>query len=103
MRKYVLSLLFFLSLSCSISAQQHKKMLYKQIDTTKLYLDLYYPDNVQINSPKPAIIFFFGGGWNSGTTKQFEPQAKYFSERGMICILADYRVKKRQQTTHSNR
>ncbi|MEM9080763.1 MAG: alpha/beta hydrolase [Verrucomicrobiota bacterium] len=47
--------------------------------------------------PKPAIIFFFGGGWKTGTPKQFEPQARHFAERGMLCLLADYRVETRQQ------
>jgi acetyl esterase/lipase len=47
----------------------------------------------------PAMVFFFGGGWTSGTIKQFEPQAIYFSKRGITCFLADYRVKDRQKTT----
>lgn len=99
MRKYALSLVIFFSLSCSVSAQNPKKVLYKQIDTTQLFLDIYYPEKVQTNNVKPTIIFFFGGGWNSGTIKQFEPHARYFSEKGLVCMLADYRVNKRQQTT----
>ncbi len=99
MKRNFLSLLIILSLSLSVFSQNNTHILYKQIDTTKLYLDFYYPENNQVSNLKPAIIFFFGGGWVSGTIKQFEPQAKYFSERGLICILADYRVNKRQQTT----
>lgn len=45
------------------------------------------------------MVFFFGGGWINGNIKQFRPQAEYFSHRGMFCILVDYRVKKRQQST----
>jgi len=45
------------------------------------------------------MVFFFGGGWNGGSTDQFEPHARYFSSRGIVCFLADYRVKSRQQTT----
>jgi len=33
---------------------------------------------------RPAIVFFFGGGWTSGTVKQFEPQAEYLASRGMV-------------------
>jgi acetyl esterase/lipase len=44
---------------------------------------------------KPAIVFFFGGGWNSGSPVQFEPQARHFAARGMIAITADYRVRSR--------
>lgn len=44
---------------------------------------------------KPAILFFFGGGWNSGSPTQFESQARHFAGRGMITMLVDYRVKSR--------
>ena len=43
----------------------------------------------------PAIVFFFGGGWNSGTVHQFASRAREIADRGMVCILADYRVFKR--------
>jgi acetyl esterase/lipase len=45
------------------------------------------------------MVFFFGGGWNGGTIQQFAPHAHHFSSKGLICILADYRVKSRQGTT----
>lgn len=45
------------------------------------------------------MVFFFGGGWNSGTVKQFEPHAKYFIQRGITCILVDYRVKEKHKST----
>lgn len=75
-----------------------EQFVYKTIDTTSLAMEVFYPKNMDQGKMYPAMIFFFGGGWNSGTTKQFEPHAKYFSERGLICILADYRVKNRQNT-----
>lgn len=47
---------------------------------------------------KPAILFFFGGGWNAGSPAQFEPQARHLAKRGMIAMLVDYRVKSRHGT-----
>lgn len=44
---------------------------------------------------KPAILFFFGGGWNAGSPSQFEAQARHLAGRGMIAMLVDYRVKSR--------
>ena len=76
-----------------------KQMLYKQLDTISLFMEVYHPEKVETAEKYPAIVFYFGGGWNGGNIKQFEPHAKYFSQRGMICFLVDYRVKKRQQTT----
>lgn len=48
-------------------------------------------------NPKPAILFFFGGGWNGGSPEQFADQSRHFAERGMIAIVADYRVKSRHK------
>ncbi len=48
---------------------------------------------------RPAIVFFFGGRWTSGSVEQFRPQAQYFAQRGMVAALADYRVLARHGTT----
>ena len=92
---------FFLSVFCCsfsfCSAQD--KMLYKEVDTTKLFMEFIKPESFNNEKALPAIVFFFGGGWNNGDIKQFEPQAKYFSKRGMVCVLVDYRVRDRQQST----
>ncbi|MBX2843366.1 MAG: alpha/beta hydrolase [Flammeovirgaceae bacterium] len=74
-------------------------LTYKVIDTVNLDLTFRYPSNFKKSKKYPTIIFFFGGGWNGGTVKQFEPQAEYFASRGMITVLADYRVKSRHKTT----
>ena len=98
-KKYLLAVMIILTSGLSGFSQIKHKILYKQVDTTDLYMDVFYPRNFEPGNFYPAIVFFFGGGWNGGTTMQFEPQAKYFSERGMVCFLVDYRVKSRQQTT----
>lgn len=75
------------------------KLTYKQIDGVSLDLTFHYPPKFKKNKTYPTIIFYFGGGWNGGTTEQFKPQAEYFASRGMITVLADYRVKSRHKTT----
>lgn len=47
----------------------------------------------------PAIVFFFGGGWTHGNPTAFLRQAEYFSRRGMVAVLADYRTKSRHGVT----
>ncbi len=74
-------------------------LTYKQIDTLKLSLKLYYPASFQIDKTYPTIVFFFGGGWNGGTTKQFEPHALHYAAKDFIAVLVDYRVKTRHNTT----
>ena len=93
-----LVLVIFL-LTGSVCAQDDERVLYKKIDTTKLYMDIYSPPGNDPASAYPAIVFFFGGGWTGGTITQFEPHAKYLSQKGMVCFLADYRVRSRQHTT----
>ena len=56
-------------------------------------LDLDYPPGWKPADKRPAMVFFFGGGWTQGTPNQFTPQAKYFAKRGLVCVRADYRLR----------
>jgi len=88
------SLIFFTAIG---SAQE--LIQYKQIDTTKLFIEIHYPEDVDKSKDYPAIVFFFGGGWVGGDRAHFLHQAEYFSQRGLICFLVDYRIKKKHGTT----
>ena len=81
----------------SATAQEH--VIYKQIDTTKLIMEVHRPELMESGQKYPAMVFFFGGGWKGGTLKHFEPHAKYFAKRGLVCFLVDYRVETRQHST----
>jgi acetyl esterase/lipase len=48
---------------------------------------------------QPAILFFFGGGWRQGDVRAFEGQARAMAGRGMVAVLADYRVTCRDGAT----
>lgn len=76
-----------------------ERVIYKRIDTLELYMDVYRPEQAGKGEPLPAMVFFFGGGWIRGSTEQFRPHAEYFSKRGLVCFLVDYRVGKRHGTT----
>ncbi|MEZ5939525.1 MAG: alpha/beta hydrolase [Hyphomonadaceae bacterium] len=45
---------------------------------------------------RPAVLFFFGGGWRTGKITAFEAQARALSARGYVTALADYRVSCRE-------
>ena len=72
---------------------------YKQVGDTKLFLHAFNPKGHKASDRLPAIVFFFGGGWNGGTPKQFDPHCRYLASRGMVAITAEYRVKSRNKTT----
>ena len=61
------------------TATAQEQVLFKQVDTTKLIMEVFRPVSMESSKKYPAMVFFFGGGWNGGTLKHFEPQAKYFS------------------------
>ena len=82
-----------------IDRSQPFNLTYKKIGNVKLDLTFRYPLKFKKKKNYQTIIFFFGGGWNGGTTEQFKPQAEYLASRGMITVLADYRVKSRHKTT----
>ncbi len=94
-------MLFLLVLSwiTCFAGYSQEKIIYKQIDTTRLLMEVYYPAALDKSMEYPSIVFYFGGGWNQGSIEQFAPHARYFSQRGMVCFLVDYRVNSRQQTT----
>ena len=97
-RKYFLSVVLITLLYSSISFGQ-EKVLYKQIDSSQLFLELYYPTDFDSTKSYPAMVFFFGGGWNGGNRSHFINQAKYFSKRGLVCFLADYRTRNEHNTS----
>ncbi len=73
--------------------------VYKTIGDVKLKLYVYQPKRSHASARRPAAVFFFGGSWNGGTPRQFQEHASYLASRGMIGIVADYRVKNRQGTS----
>lgn len=73
--------------------------VYKTASATDLWIYRFAPtDHRPGEDARPAAVFFFGGGWLSGTVTQFEQQARYLAARGMVAFVADYRVQKRQKT-----
>jgi acetyl esterase len=70
--------------------------IYKTVGQTNLRLYIFTPKNHAATNRRPAIVFFFGGGWRAGSPKQFEKHCQYFASRGMVAITADYRVGSRQ-------
>lgn len=72
-------------------------VIYKSVGETKLALNIFNPEGHKASDSRPAIVFFFGGGWTSGSPGQFEQQCRYLASRGMVAITADYRVASRHQ------
>jgi acetyl esterase/lipase len=72
-----------------------KVEVYKTAGDVNLNIYIFEPKGHQPTDERAAIVFFFGGGWNSGSPKQFEHQCRYLASRGMLALTADYRVRSR--------
>jgi len=70
-----------------------KEVVYKTVDDLQLKLHVFEPKQRSPRRQLPAIVFFFGGGWNGGTPAQFFPQCDYLASRGMVAVSAEYRTK----------
>ena len=82
-----------------VKFEDAKAVQYKEASGAKLFLHVFNPEGHKTTDARPAIVFFFGGGWNGGTPKQFEPHCQYLARRGMVAITAEYRVKSRNKTS----
>jgi len=76
-----------------------EEFVYKKTPQGELRIHMHYPKGWAARDQRPAIVFFFGGGWTQGTVEQFRPQAEYLAQRGMVAARADYRVRGRHGTT----
>ncbi|EMI53506.1 alpha/beta hydrolase [Rhodopirellula sallentina] len=88
----------FYAEDCS-AFEPDERVTYKTVGDVELQLHVFRPADPQPNGEAPAIVFFFGGGWNGGTPAQFYEQARRMADRGMVAFSADYRVRSRQKTT----
>lgn len=81
------------------SMMTYKTVTDKKGNSSDLKLHFFFPANHYPGRKRPAIVFFFGGGWNGGSPDQFYPHCDYLASRGMVAISAEYRVKSRNNTS----
>lgn len=97
--------LVVLALSLSVAVAQErsfkpdKQIVYKSFDKDPLELNVFLPDGWKASDRRPAIVFFFGGGWVGGTPTQFYPHSRYLASRGMVAISAQYRTRNSHGTS----
>lgn len=72
---------------------------YKTASGADLKLFIFNPPDHQPSDKIPAIVFFFGGAWTTGTPTQFAAQASHLASRGMVAACADYRLRSRHNVT----
>lgn len=57
---------------------------------TRQKLDIYSPAYTEVQPD--VVVFFYGGNWNSGSRKQYGFVGKALASRGIMTVVADYRL-----------
>ena len=105
MSRFIISILLIFGL-LQLNYSQNKiqqikpeKILYKKTNEGELNLFVYKPSEFDIKKKYICIVFFHGGGWNSGTPEQFQRQSRYFASRGMVAVSVEYRIRNEHGTS----
>lgn len=69
-----------------------QRYVYKVVDGRELHLWVVEPPDQDNKAPKPAIVFYHGGGFIGGGPNQFNYESEYFASRGMITVQVEYRL-----------
>ena len=59
-------------------------------DDPRQQLDIYVP--AKASGPFPAVLFFYGGSWTSGSRSDYRFVGEALASRGVLVAIADYRL-----------
>lgn len=76
-----------------------QSIVYKEVNGVVLKLHAFGPRAEPGAPPRAGIVFFFAGGWQTGTPDQFFAQCRYLAQRGMVAVSAEYRIASQHQTS----
>ena len=72
---------------------------YREGAPERMQLFVFKPVGWSERDRRPALVFFFGGGWTHGTPERAAAWAKYAASIGLVGIVPDYRTKERFDTS----
>lgn len=73
--------------------------VYRDGKPDPLRLHVFKPKGWSKDDHRPALVFFFGGGWTKGTPERSASYAKWAATLGMVGVAPDYRTKERFGTS----
>ncbi len=74
------------------TAAAAESLTYKTVGPRALKLLVDKPADWKATDRRPAMVYFFGGGWVAGNPSQFQRHSEYFASRGMVGIRVEYRL-----------
>jgi acetyl esterase len=93
--------------SCAFSAVETspselpgaEAFVYRDLQPEPLRVFVVKPKNWKVTDRRTALMFFFGGGWTTGTPLNSIGWARFAASHGMVGIAPDYRTKGRHNTS----
>ena len=55
-------------------------------------LDIWVPENAKQGDKLPVIVFFYGGGWDSGARESYGFAGRALAQKGFVVVIPDYRL-----------
>ncbi|WOF42778.1 alpha/beta hydrolase [Sphingopyxis indica] len=55
-------------------------------------LDIWVPEAAQPHDRLPVVVFFYGGGWNSGARESYGFAGRALAQQGFVTVIPDYRL-----------
>ena len=72
------------------SIEVRKDIIYKQVDSTSLQLDIYKLKGLK--KAAPVLIFIHGGAWSKGKRSDYLPYLLDYAEKGYVTVTVSYRL-----------
>lgn len=74
---------------------EHRVATYREVGGHALRMLTYRP-SAPAATPRPAVIWFHGGGWRRGNPESFAPLCLAAVARGMVAVAPQYRLVNQQ-------
>ena len=96
---HIVSAIVALSSWAATAAPEPDQLVtYKEVEGDDLKLHIFKPEGWSAGDARPAIVFFFGGGWTGGHPRQFYPHCEHLADKGLLAVSAEYRTRKSHGT-----
>jgi acetyl esterase/lipase len=77
--RLAITILITLIFAVSETLRAEQTLIYEKIGESELKLFIDRPTKWTASDKRPAIVFYFGGGWVSGAPTQFQIQSEYLT------------------------
>ncbi len=76
-----------------------ESFVFRDLKPEPLRVHVFKPKGWKTADRRPALVFFFGGGWTKGTPEKSATWGKFAASLGMVGVCPDYRTMNRFGTS----